>query len=116
MIGSIIRELALQPDQRQLLVDGPSVLGDTAVEEFIRWVTPILNMRRTVTEDHELHGQTLREGDQVLLMYGAANRDRARVRRPRPLRRDPARTTTTSRSGSGRTSASAPRSPASRSG
>ena len=38
-------------------------------------MTPILNMRRTVTEDHELHGQTLRAGDEVLLMYSAANRD-----------------------------------------
>jgi cytochrome P450 len=36
---------------------------------------PVLNMRRTVTVDHELHGQDLRQGDQVLLMYAAANRD-----------------------------------------
>src|SRR5262249_15044051 len=41
----------------------------------IRWVTPILNMRRSVTSGHELHGQRLRAGDEVLLMYGAANRD-----------------------------------------
>ena len=45
------------------------------MEEFIRYATPILNMRRTVTVDHEMHGQHLREGDQVLLMYGAANTD-----------------------------------------
>jgi cytochrome P450 family 142 subfamily A polypeptide 1 len=75
VIGSMIRELALQPDQRRLLVERPELLATTAVEEFIRWVTPILNMRRTVTEQHELHGQTLREGDQVVLMYAAANRD-----------------------------------------
>jgi cytochrome P450 family 142 subfamily A polypeptide 1 len=75
VIGSMIRELALQPDQRQLLVEQPELLATTAVEEFIRWVTPILNMRRTVTEEHELHGQTLRPGDQVVLMYAAANRD-----------------------------------------
>ncbi len=75
VIGAIIRELALRPDQRQLLVDDPSMLGETAVEEFIRWVTPILNMRRTATEDHELHGQQLRAGDELLLMYGSANRD-----------------------------------------
>ncbi len=75
VIGSMIRELALQPDQRQLLVEQPELLATTAVEEFIRWVTPILNMRRTVTEEHELHGQTLRAGDQVVLMYAAANRD-----------------------------------------
>jgi cytochrome P450 family 142 subfamily A polypeptide 1 len=75
VIGSIIRELALQPEQRQILLDRPEVLGETAVEEFIRWVTPILNMRRTVTEDHEFHGRELHAGDQVLLMYSSANRD-----------------------------------------
>lgn len=75
VIGSIIRELALRPDQKQLLIDKPELLGETAVEEFVRWVTPILNMRRTVTEDHELHGKQLRKGDEVLLMYGSANRD-----------------------------------------
>jgi cholest-4-en-3-one 26-monooxygenase len=75
VIGSIIRELALQPDQRQRLLDEPSLLERTAVEEFIRWVTPISNMRRTVREDHVLHGKELHAGDEVLLLYGAANRD-----------------------------------------
>jgi cytochrome P450 family 142 subfamily A polypeptide 1 len=75
VIGSIARELALQPEQRQLLVDQPQLLATTAVEEFIRWVSPISNMRRTVREDHELHGQQLRAGDEILLLYGAANRD-----------------------------------------
>ena len=75
VIGSMIRELALQPDQRQLLLDRPELVSTTAVEEFIRWVTPVLNMRRTVTADHELHGQQLHEGDEILLLYGAANRD-----------------------------------------
>jgi len=75
VIGSIIRELALQPEQKALLVDRPEILGETGVEEFIRWVTPILNMRRTVTADHEFLGKQLRAGDQVLLMYPSANRD-----------------------------------------
>ena len=75
VIGSIIRELALRPDQREILAADRQLLHTTAVEEMIRWVTPILNMRRTVTEDHELHDQQLRAGDEVLLMYGAANRD-----------------------------------------
>ena len=75
VIGTMIRDLALQPEQRQLLLDRPELLATTAVEEFIRWVSPILNMRRTVTADHELHGQQLHEGDEVLLMYAAANRD-----------------------------------------
>ncbi|HEV8295850.1 MAG TPA: cytochrome P450 [Acidimicrobiales bacterium] len=75
VIGSTVLELIRHPDQRQVLIEEPSRIGDTAVEEFIRWTTPILNMRRTVTEDHVLHGQRLRAGDQVLLMYSAANRD-----------------------------------------
>jgi len=75
VIGQIVLALARHPDQRALLLGDPGILAGTAVEEFIRWVTPILNMRRTVTEDHELHGEQLRAGDQVLLMYSSANRD-----------------------------------------
>jgi cholest-4-en-3-one 26-monooxygenase len=77
VIGSTVLALIEHPDQYQLLVDEPALIGDTAVEEFIRWVTPILNMRRTATEDHELHGRALRAGDQLLLMCGSANRDPA---------------------------------------
>ena len=75
VIGQTVWNLARFPDQREILLADPSVIAATAVEEFIRYATPILNMRRTVTADHELHGQQLREGDQVLLMYGAANSD-----------------------------------------
>jgi cytochrome P450 family 142 subfamily A polypeptide 1 len=75
VIGSVIRELALRPDQRQLLLDRPGLLSEAAVEEFIRWVSPVLNMRRTATEDHDLHGQQIRAGDELLLLYAAANRD-----------------------------------------
>ncbi|MCK9896509.1 cytochrome P450 [Frankia sp. AgB32] len=75
VIGSMIRELALRPDQRQLLLERPELLADSAVEEFIRWVSPVLNMRRTATVDHEFQGQHIRAGDEILLMYGAANRD-----------------------------------------
>lgn len=75
VIGATCLALMESPDQRQILIDEPEVIGDTAVEEFIRYVSPILNMRRTVTAAHELHGKTLNEGDQVLLMYASANRD-----------------------------------------
>jgi cytochrome P450 len=75
VIGQTVWNLARFPDQREILLADPSVIGSAGVEEFIRFATPILNMRRTVTVDHELHGQRLREGDQVLLMYGAANSD-----------------------------------------
>jgi cytochrome P450 family 142 subfamily A polypeptide 1 len=75
VIGSMIRELALQPEKRELLIERPELLKDTAVEEFIRWVSPLSNMRRTAVVDQEMHGQTIRAGDQVLLLYGSANRD-----------------------------------------
>jgi cytochrome P450 family 142 subfamily A polypeptide 1 len=44
---------------------------------MIRWTTPVLNMCRVATRDTELHGKKIAEGDQVLLMYSAANRDEA---------------------------------------
>ncbi len=75
VIGSMIRELALDPGQRRLLVERPELLSTTAVEEFIRWVSPVLNMRRTATADHELRGRHIRAGDELLLLYGSANRD-----------------------------------------
>jgi cytochrome P450 family 142 subfamily A polypeptide 1 len=62
------------PDQWQLLRDDPTRLP-AAVEEFLRYITPILNMARTATVDVELHGESIRAGDKVLLMYSSANRD-----------------------------------------
>jgi cytochrome P450 family 142 subfamily A polypeptide 1 len=75
VIGQTIWNLTRFPDQRQILLKDGSILRTTAVEEFVRYATPILNMRRTVTEAHELHGRRLNAGDHVLLMYGAANTD-----------------------------------------
>lgn len=62
------------PEQRDLLVEQPELV-ETGVEELLRWVSPIKNMARTVTKPVELHGETLREGDQVMLFYPSANRD-----------------------------------------
>ena len=81
-IGQTVVALSNHPEQREHIIKDPSILRTTAVDEFIRWSSPILNMRRTVTAEHELHGQQLREGDQVLLMYAAANRDERAFERP----------------------------------
>jgi cytochrome P450 len=62
------------PDQRQLLIDNPDLMGG-AVDEFIRMVSPVIYMRRTATADTELNGQLIREGEKVIMYYGAANRD-----------------------------------------
>jgi cytochrome P450 family 142 subfamily A polypeptide 1 len=71
------------PQERRKLAEDPSPAKmKVAVEEFIRWVTPILNMRRTATETREFHGKTIREGDELLLMYSSANRDPAQFEDP----------------------------------
>jgi cytochrome P450 family 142 subfamily A polypeptide 1 len=75
VIGTTCVELIRHPDQRALLVDDPAILAATGVEEFIRWVSPLLNMARTATEDHKLHGVDISAGDELLLMYASANRD-----------------------------------------
>jgi cytochrome P450 family 142 subfamily A polypeptide 1 len=62
------------PDERRKLAADPSKLV-VAVEELLRWVTPIKNMNRTATRDVELRGQDVREGDRLLLLYQSANRD-----------------------------------------
>jgi cholest-4-en-3-one 26-monooxygenase len=62
------------PDQWRRLLDDPALL-DSAVEEVLRWSTPILHFRRTATTDIELYGQTIRRGDKVLLWYASANFD-----------------------------------------
>ena len=82
VIASTLWDLAVNEVQRQRLVDDPSMIGRTGVEEFIRWVTPILNMARIVTEDHEFGGQQLRAGQQLILMYSSANRDEDVFDRP----------------------------------
>jgi cytochrome P450 family 142 subfamily A polypeptide 1 len=67
-------ELMRHPDQHRRLVDDRSLLP-TAVEELLRWVTPIKNMSRHIVEDVEIRGQHLAAGEQLLLFYPSANRD-----------------------------------------
>ncbi len=72
-IGRILMELADRPDQWALLKAGADL--DMAVEEFIRWVTPVHNMCRVATVDAIVGDTTIRAGEQVMLQYGSANRD-----------------------------------------
>lgn len=62
------------PDQRRLLVERPELI-DAAVDELLRFVTPVIHMRRTATRDTDLGGQRIAAGERVALLYGAANRD-----------------------------------------
>lgn len=63
-----------EPDQLAALAEGDADLV-VAVEELLRWVSPIKNMARTVTRDLVMRDQQLHEGDQLILFYPSANRD-----------------------------------------
>lgn len=69
--------LALQqfPAQKRLLEQDFDRHIGTAIEEFVRWATPVMTFRRTATQDTELHGRHIREGDWVAMVYSSANRD-----------------------------------------
>jgi cholest-4-en-3-one 26-monooxygenase len=62
------------PDQWQLLLKDRSLLP-SAVEEMLRWVTPVMHFRRTAVMDTELGGQQIKEGDKVVFWHTSANRD-----------------------------------------
>jgi cholest-4-en-3-one 26-monooxygenase len=80
VIARTILGLTDHPDQWALLKAGADL--DIAVEEFIRWVTPIVNMCRLATTDFPIGGETIRAGQQVVLMYPSANRDPAHFDEP----------------------------------
>jgi cytochrome P450 len=62
------------PDQRAKLESDPSLIHN-AVQEIIRWQTPLAHMRRTATQDTVLEGQQIRAGEKLALWYISANRD-----------------------------------------
>jgi len=64
-----------RPDQRAWLVDDLDTRMAPAVEELLRWVSPVVYMRRTATTDTEVAGVSIAEGQKVVMYYGAANRD-----------------------------------------
>lgn len=67
-------QLIENPDERQKLIDDPSLIP-SAVEEIVRYVSPVLNFARTATQDTELRGRKIKKGEKILLMYPSANRD-----------------------------------------
>jgi len=79
--GSAMRALIEDHEQYQLLVDEPSLVP-AAVEEALRMFPAFAHFRRTATCDTELHGQTIREGEKVVLWYVSSNRDETRFEDP----------------------------------
>ena len=67
-------QLLRHPGQWQRLVADPALLP-AAVEEMLRWTSPVKNMARTILRDNEFHGTQLREGEKMLLLFESANFD-----------------------------------------
>ncbi|HEV7735236.1 MAG TPA: cytochrome P450 [Candidatus Binatia bacterium] len=69
------------PAERDRLLTDPTLI-DSAVEEMLRWVTPVNLFRRTATRNVELGGKQIREGDKLVLFYASANRDESMFEDP----------------------------------
>ncbi len=78
------------PDQHRKLIERPELI-DLAVDEIVRYVSPVMSFMRTVTEDHAYRGVELKAGDRLFLLYQSANRDEAVFDDPDEFRidRDP---------------------------
>ena len=68
--------LARHPEQRRQLVEDPGLIPN-AIEELLRWETPVMGVARVAVEETELAGCPIHKGDQVMIMIGSANTDEA---------------------------------------
>ena len=82
LVGGGMHALFDHPDQLERLRTDLDAVLPSAVEELLRWVSPVVYMRRTATVDTVLAGQEIAEGDKVVMYYGSANRDPACVDDP----------------------------------
>ncbi|GAA2862285.1 cytochrome P450 [Pseudonocardia halophobica] len=74
-ITRTLEALTRFPDQRKILqADYEGTIG-VAIEEFVRWASPVMTFKRVATRDVELQGQQIREGDWVVMYYASGNRD-----------------------------------------
>ena len=74
LISGGMLALMENPTERAKLLADPKLIP-TAVEEMLRWVTPVIYFRRTATRDAELREQAIRQGEKIALYYGSGNRD-----------------------------------------
>src|SRR5262249_6352106 len=74
LISGGMLALIEHPQARAKLLADPNLL-DSAVEEMLRWVTPVIHFRRTATKDTQIRGVDIKENDKVVLYYASANRD-----------------------------------------
>lgn len=80
-VAAGIQALCHQPDLLRQMQAGGDVWS-TAPDEIIRWATPAIYFRRTATQDYDMHGKTIKEGDKVLYWYASANRDESLYENP----------------------------------
>ena len=85
-----VKALLEHPGERDRLTADPDGLIETAVEELLRWTSPVIQFARTATEDFDLAGTTINAGDTVVLWYPSVNRDERQF--PEPYRLDLSRT------------------------
>ena len=85
-----MKALTDHPDQRKIWVDDFDRVSPTAVEEIVRWATPVINFRRTATRDAVVGDQEVKAGQKVVMFYNSANRDERAF--PDPFRFDVLRT------------------------
>jgi len=86
-ISHSMKALIDNPEQMQWLVDNPDKT-QVAVEEFLRFASPVYHFRRTATRDVELQGQQIKKGDKVVMWWASGNRDETRFEDPYTLRLD----------------------------
>ena len=75
LISNSAIELWRRPEQLQLLMEQPELLSQGAVDELMRFVSPVQGLARTTTRDLTLHGVRMPEGSQVLMLFASGNRD-----------------------------------------
>ncbi len=80
-ISQAMLALLEHPEQLAILQEKPELIPD-AVEEFLRWASPVYHFRRTATRDVELGGQQVKEGDKVVMWFAAGNRDESVFENP----------------------------------
>jgi methyl-branched lipid omega-hydroxylase len=83
-------QLTQNPDQRKIWIDDFQHVSPTAVEEIVRWATPVIHFRRTAMRDTVVGSQEIKAGEKVVMFYNSANRDERSF--PDPFRFDVTRT------------------------
>jgi cytochrome P450 len=81
LLSGGLEQLCLQPEDLERLRRAPDQIP-AAVEEMLRYISPVMQMRRTATEDSEIAGKAIRKGEKVVVYFASANRDERKFSEP----------------------------------